>query len=79
MHRTNIGSPFELRLLASAPSAGGSGGVGRSMLVGWVGDGIFTLTLSNHHNYNHKVEDVVHARAEFHQFREKSKKIIGEI
>ena len=33
----------------------------------------------NHHNYNNDVEDAVHTKAEFQQFREKSQQIIGEI
>ena len=33
----------------------------------------------NHHNYNNDVEDAIHTRAEFHQFHEKSRQIIGEI
>ena len=32
-----------------------------------------------YHNYNNDVEDTVHTRVEFHQFREKSQQIIGEI
>ena len=34
---------------------------------------------SNHHNYNNDVEDAVHTRAAFHQFREETQQIIGEI
>ena len=33
----------------------------------------------NHHNYNNKVEDVVHTRAEFHQFHKERQPIVDEI
>ena len=34
---------------------------------------------NNHHNYNNEVEGAVHTRAAFHQFREETQQIIGEI